>query len=309
MLLSLAFIPILIIGGSPQDTPAAPANDIQAAYNSLKTAIDQRDVELIKKTAVEAARIADKTIKSPQPADAAEVASWKNEVEFAKEVQTHAGYGLYVATLRASERTKRLELFETLDKEIPNSKYLSDLYGVYLGALAQGGQNAKAYEYAGKAVSRDPNNEDLLAVLADGAMTRKQWDRAATFGSRLASVMSGHPRPEGTPTGDWEKRRSQMVGRGNWIAGISYISMNRFAQADKCLRAALPLVQGDPNLIPAAVFNLGVANYNLARATQDKVMMKQALAFFEDAYKQGGQYGALAGQNIVAVKQELGRMR
>ena len=234
---------------------------------------------------------------------------WKADVDFAKEVQTHAGYGLYLATLRVTDRAKHMELFETLDKEVPNSKYLSELYGVYLGALAQGGQNAKVYEYAGKALAKDPNNEDVLAVMADGALARKQFDRAATYGTRLATVMATHPRPEGTPVGDWEARRSQMVGRGNWIAGISYVSLNRFAQADKCLRAALPLIKNDNGLMPAAVFNLGVADYNLARATHDKVMMKQALGFFEQAYQLGGQYGPLAGQNIVAVKQEeLGRM-
>ena len=200
-----------------------------------------------------------------------------------------------------------MELFETLDKEVPNSKYLSELYGVYLVPSRRVGKMPRFMSTQGKRWPKIRTMK-MFAVMADGALARKQFDRAATYGTRLATVMATHPRPEGTPVGDWEARRSQMVGRGNWIAGISYVSLNRFAQADKCLRAALPLIKNDNGLMPAAVFNLGVANYNLARATHDKVMMKQALGFFEQAYQLGGQYGPLAGQNIVAVKQELGRM-
>jgi hypothetical protein len=309
MLLSLAFLPFLFV--TCQDVTAPPADDLRTTYHNLKAAEEKKDVDLIKKYAVATSALARKAIASEKPARIDEIEPWEAQVALAKEVEPYADYALYVAALHAvHDHTKVIDLFDTLSKQSPDSKYVPQMYAIYVGALAQGPGGAnKAYEFASKAIAKDSGNEDLLLVLADGAMARKQWERAATYGSKLASVMSGHARPEGIPTGDWERKRTAMLSRGYYIAGISYVSLNRFAQADKSLRAALPLVKSEPAMVGATYFYLGVADYNLARATQDKVMMKAALGFSEEAYKLGGQFSQSASQNVYAIKQELTRMR
>ena len=134
-----------------------------------------------------------------------EAAAVKPRLEFAKEVETYAEYALYTAALRASDRAEMMELYDILEHQAPTSEYLPKLNSLYIGALGSTGKQSKAFAFAEKAIARDPSNEDLLAVLADGAMTRKQWERAAGYGTRLASVMSSHPKPEGVPVGDWEQ--------------------------------------------------------------------------------------------------------
>lgn len=306
MLLSLAFIPFLFVGS--QEVAAQPGDDLRASYNNLKMVEDKKDTDETLKSAVATLQAANKVLKSPKPAAEGEVEHWKQFVEFAKEAETYAAYSIYATALRDHERIP--ELFEALYKESPGNKYVSDLSGLYIGAVSQkpGGAN-KAYDFASKQIARDPNNEDLLAVLADGAMSRKQWDKAAGYGTKLATVLGTHAKPEAMPAGDWEKRKTALIARGYYIAGISYATVNKFSLADKSLRAGLPFIKGDPALYGATMFYLGLANYNLARATQDKPRMKEALTFSEEAFKAGGQFAQLANQNVYGIKQELGKMR
>ncbi len=55
---------------------------------------------------------------------------------------------------------------------------------------------------AAKALTHFPENEDLLMVLADYALQKNQTDRAYSYASRLVTVMSRHPKPEGMPAAD-----------------------------------------------------------------------------------------------------------
>ncbi len=158
--------------------------------------------------------------------------------------------------LRTKDRAKLIELVDALNQQSPDSKYLPQLYGPYAAALGQTGGTAKAFQFAERVIGRDPANEDLLLILADGYMTRKQWDRAATYGLKLASVMSSHPDPNGVPAADWERKRAVLAGRGYYIAGMSYASAAKYPQADTNLRAALPYVKGDRTLLGGVLFYL-----------------------------------------------------
>lgn len=304
MLLSTVSLALLLAYQAPTSS-----EDLHSAYTNLKSAEEKKDVDGIKKWAVESSNLALAIIKAPVSSKADEAEAVKSTLDFAKEVETYAEYSLYTAALRASDRDQMMQLYDTLEQQAPTSQYLPKLNSLYIGALSSTGKQSKAFGFAEKAIARDPSNEDLLAVLADGAMARKQWERAAGYGTRLASVMSSHAKPEGVPVGDWEHRRAALIGRGYWIAGISYATLTRHAQTDKNLRAALPYIQDEPVLKSSALFFLGVANYGLARATNDKVLLKQALNFSEQAAAIPGAYQQQAAQNVYAMKQELSRFR
>lgn len=300
----LVFIPLLAFG-----QVAETGEDLNAIYDNLKAAEEKKDTDAIKKWAGEASRRARSIIKTAAPADPGEAAAHQSRVDFARQVETYADYSLYVAALRAPDPAGRIDLFETLEQQSPNSEYVPQLYSLYAGALTQTGQTAKLFQFADKGIAKDPNNEDLLAILADGAMARKQWERAATFASRLTSVVSGHPRPEGLPAGDWERKRSALLRSGYYIAGIAYAAANKYPQADKNLRAALPMIRGDEQMTAAALFHLGVANYNLARITSNKPQMREAVAFSEECGKIRSPFQDQAIKNAWGMKQEMDRMR
>jgi hypothetical protein len=53
----------------------------------------------------------------------------------------------------------------------------------------------------------------------------------------------------------------------------------QFSQADKALRQALPLVKGDNQLEPVVLFQLGVADFQLGKASKNRAMMQDTLKF------------------------------
>jgi hypothetical protein len=282
------------------DTPV----DLDTAFQNLKDAEQKKDVELVKKWAAETSRMARQVIKS-----AAGQAEGASRIEYAKQVETYADYALYATALQVKDRNEVISLFEALHQQSPTSSYVKQLSGPYTAALIQSGQSAKAIQFAEKAIANDGSNEDLLGVLADSALNRKQYERAASYGARLATVMESHSKPEGMSAGEWEQKRESLLGRGNWIAGVSYASLNRYSLADKHLRAALPLIKGNDQLMAGALFYLGVADYNLAIATHDRPLMNQALSYSQDAVRYTGPYQQLAIQNVGAIKQYLSRWR
>jgi len=162
---------------------------------------------------------------------------------------------------------------------------------------------------AEKAIAHFPDNEDLLLVLADTAMNRKQSDRALGYAQRLLAVLSRHPKPESTSSADWERKRSAALGRGHWIAGLVHSEKTDYAAADKDLRAALPLIKGNEAMMAAALFHLGVANYQLGRLMMNKARVLEAAKFSEQAAAIKGPFSQQAWRNALIMKREAGRMR
>jgi tetratricopeptide (TPR) repeat protein len=304
LLTTIVFIPLLAFAQVVET-----GDELTTTYANLKSAEEQKDSDAVKKWAMESSRQARLIIKSTAPTEPAAVAAHQSRVDFARQVEAYADYALHVNTLRAPDAARRIEMFEALQEQSPGSEYVPKLYSLYAGALAQLGQQSKLNQFAEKAIAKSPNDEDLLAILADSAMAKKQWDRAATFASRLTTVMSSHARPEGLPVGDWERKRTMMLTSGHYIAGVAYAAVNKYPQADKHLRAALPLVKSDAQMMAAALFHLGVANYNLARATHSKPLMKEAVSFSEQAGKVASPYQDQAVKNAWNMKLELDRMR
>src|SRR5438270_985811 len=98
MLLSLALLPFLL-QGSPATDPKS--DDVHNAFNSLKSAEEKKDIDLIKKNAAELAVMARKVAESPKPERIDEIEPWEASVAFAKEVLPYADYSLFSAALGA----------------------------------------------------------------------------------------------------------------------------------------------------------------------------------------------------------------
>jgi hypothetical protein len=90
---------------------------------------------------------------------------------------------------------------------------------------------------------------------------------------------------------------------------MSYAAQNKYPQAAESLKASLPFVKGEPELLGAALFYLGVSNYNLGRLTNNKPLMREALQYTEQAAATRSAYQNSAQQNVYAMKQEMLRMR
>ncbi len=304
MRLSALGMTMLLLAGPA----AAAAGDLNDTYQNLQQAVGKKDAVAVKKLVADVQPMLTKALAVPEPQAADEKDAWKSQIEYAKSIQTYSEYALYVTAI-ASPPAVLVDLVATLEKQNPKSKYLDDAYGPYLYALNQTGASAKIPAIAEKALECFPDNEDLLLVLAENAMSRKQSDRALGYANRLVAAVNRHPRPEGVSAADWEKKRDAALSRGYWMAGVLSGEKNEYAAADRNLRAALPLIQGSDAMKAPALFYLGVSNYNIGKMTNNKAKVLEGAKFSDQAAAIAGPYQDQAWRNAALIKKEAAGMR
>ncbi len=292
MKLGVVAFTFLLAGWAQSKEPV----DMDSSYQNLQKAVADKDAAQVKKLAVETNGAAKEVITSPAPQGDADKDTWTKQVTYAKEVAAYTEYALYNTAVQAKAEDA-VDLFGTLEKANPKSKYLDEGYLYYFKVLTETGQAAKIPAVAEKAIANFPGNDDLLLVLCNTAFEHKQYDRAATLGTRLVAAVPRRPKPEGMAAGDWEKQKSTELGQGYYIAGMSHAGKNQFPLANKELRSALPLIQSTPSIYGAALFELGVVNYQLGKMTLNKGQIAEAAKFSEQAATVSGPWQDQAKRN------------
>jgi tetratricopeptide (TPR) repeat protein len=282
--------------------------NLETAYQRLKDAAAAKDAVQVKILAAQTCALAREAISAPAPADDEEKETWNNRVTYAHSVEMYTEYALYATAVEARPEAA-VDLLAALEQQNPKGKYLADAYGLYFHALRQTGAAAKIPAIAEKALESFPENDDALAVLAETAFSRKQADRALGYAHRLTAVLNKHPRPEGMSAADWERKRTAELASGYWIAGAVQAEKGVYFEADKDLRAALPLVAGNDTRRATALFYLGLANYQLGKMTLKKAQVLEAVKFSQQAAAIQGPLAQQAWHNAQVMKDEAARMR
>ena len=282
------------------------AQDVDASYQSLQDAVAKKDVATIKKLAAETSAMARQEIAKPGETDP-DLA--KKRLEDLRAIDTYTEYALY-ATAAQSEAPVLVDLIATLEKQNPKSKYLDLGYGPYLAALAKTGASAKVPEIADKAVANFPQNPDLLYYLAGNAATRGQNDRTASFATRIIALWNSHPKPpEGVSEADWDRKRDVTLGPSYYMAGMAYAATSHWVDADKNLRASLSYAKGNPTTNANALFQLGIADYQLGKMTMNKAKVLEGAKFSEQAAGIQSPVAQQAWKNAQVMKAEADHMR
>lgn len=303
MRLSALALMVFLFAGP--DLPAS--DDLENSFQSLQEAQAKKDAALVKKLAAQTCALARKEAAAPAPQSDEEKEAWTKRVTYARGIELHTEYALYSVAVQGPAPTT-VELLSALEEQNPKSQYLQEVYARYFLALAQVGASAKIPAIAEKALAHFPDNEDLLLVLADTALTRKQNDRALRYASQLVAVLGKHPKPEGIPAAEWQRKRTVSLGRGHWIAGLCQSQLNKYADADQSLRAALPFLEGDDSRLAAALFHLGVANYHIGRQLNNKARVLEAAKFSDRAAAIKSPYAQEAWRNAHIMRTEALKM-
>jgi len=294
---AVLFAPLVITTGN-----------LENAYQKLKDAAAAKDAVQVKILAAQTCALAREAISAPAPADDDEKEAWNNRVAYARDVELYTEYTLYATAIGAPPEAA-VDLLAALERQNPKSKYLADAYGFYFHALNQTGAAAKIPDIAEKTIEYFPENDDSLAVLAEAAYSRKQSDRALGYAKRLTAVLNKHAKPEGMSAADWERKRGAELASAYWIAGVVQAEKGVYFEADKDLRAALPLVGGNEARKAAALFYLGLANYQLGKMTLKKAQVLEAVQFSKEAAAIQGPLAQQAWHNAQVMKDEAARMR
>jgi tetratricopeptide (TPR) repeat protein len=288
-------------------TGLAWADELDDAYQALKEAQTNKKADDVKKWAVETSKLARAEAARQKPAEMSN-ADWKARTDYAKQVDTFAEYALSVTAMQSGlEAEKTVELMDALLDLNPKSQYLAQSSAAYLAAAAKLGP-AKQIDAANKLLKANPNSEDALFTLAEGTMN-KSPDQAFAYANRLVAAVRNKAKPEGFTEADWERKKSLMLGHGYYIAGVTSCVKQGWADCDRNLRAAVPLVGKDPTMGGVTYFYLGLSNYQLGKMIGDRTKIQEGQKFSEQSAAMPGAMQQQASRNAAAMKQELGTPR
>jgi hypothetical protein len=274
--------------------------DLNDSYKALKDAFEKKDYAQVKALSAETAKEARELAKEKQPADAGEVEAWKGRQQFAKDAEDYADYALAVSATQAGDPAVTIDLTEALIAQDPKSEQIDIATPQYLAALSKQSP-AKANAAASKILVGRPDDEYALDAVA------RNWSSsgpALAAANRLIGVMGRKKKPEGMSDADWQRSRNEMLGNAYMSAGIIQAGTSRYADADRNLKAALPLVGGSSGSY--IYYYLGVSNYQMGKLTTDKAKMATGLQYTEKAAGMAGPMQTQASNNAAIMKREMG---
>ncbi len=272
----------------------AASEDLDSAFAQFKEVEAQKDTAKLRDSAVATYALARKVAEATAPADVDKEA-WDATVANGKAVELHVEYALLTAALPGPAATT-VEMLSTLEQLNPKSKYLDQSYATYLDALRKTGATAKMQGVAEKGLANFPENDDLLLWLADSAYTHKQGARSLGYSKRLIALLSKHP------------NKTAALAHAYFLAGSALSDQGQYQEADKNLRAALPLAKGNDALRGQILYLLGVANYQFGVMTNNKAMVVEAVKFSKQAADIPGPQQQNASHNAYVMEQKTYQM-
>jgi hypothetical protein len=281
---------------------AAP--ELNESYNALKDAVEKKDLAKVKTLAAQSATEAKELAGEAQPSDAGQVEAWKGRQQFAKDAGTYAEYALAISAVQASEPAVTIDLTETLLAQNAKSEQVDVAAPYYLAALGKQG-SAKLVAGANKIVAGRPDNMDALYAVASNSLSSNPGG-ALTAANRLVGAAGRSKKPEGTSDADWDRKKTSMLGAGYTFSGVVNASQNKFADADRNLKAALPLIAGNNAMLSYAYYYLGLANYQMGKLTADRSKMTTGLQYTDRAAGTPGPMQGQAANNSSVMKREMG---
>ncbi len=271
------------------------AFDLNDSFNSLKDAVEKKDAAQVKTLAPQVSKQArDVLAKGDAAADV---------TEFAKGADAYSEYALSTVGAQSSDAAVTVELVDMLIAQNPKSKYLDDCAQSYLSALSKQGA-AKATAGAQKILTGRPDNEWALYYAASG--TTANPAASGGYANKLIAAVSKKPKPEGESDADWEREKSSMLGSGYYFAGLAAGARQSWAECDRDLKAAEPLIKGQAQMLGVAYYFMGVANYQIGKLTQDRTKIQAGLKYSQMSAGMAGPMQGQASNNVAVISKELG---
>lgn len=278
---------------------------VRGAFAGMRAAESAGDAAKVMVFAAGTHAACRKVLSATMPADADED-QWKASQDYAKQILPLSEYAFATLAGNASD-AKAIDGFaESLARVNPESEYLAAIWErQFLVARAANNQPmglkaAEALAVKGKA------NEDVLLYLAGIYLESKRHpEKVVEYTDRALKSLAEAKKPETIAEADWEKTVKFNTGLAHWIQGLHQANAQRWGPANKALRAALPLVQGNASMLAAAYFFLGIANFEIGKRSKDHKEVIDAVKFSEQCAAIASPYQAQARQNVKAMRAQF----
>jgi hypothetical protein len=278
--------------------------ELSAAHNCLKAAEARKDLALIRLWSSETSQVARKLMQSKRPeyGDEEQVNEWKQKVEYARQVEQYTEYSLYFASFHTKDSKIKSSLIEALEQRNPMSEYLAQMRTSQTTVVRQV-DIEEAVASAEAQFQTGQWNEDLLLMVTTHYMQKRiETEKIITYSQKLLEIIEAKAKPEDISDADWDSKKRNMIGTSNWMAGLLLSTQEKFAAADKHLRAAIPYLK-DADMLAGAYYHLGYVNYRIAEAGE-RIRIHDAVRFTQQCIAINSAVQLQAIENLKSMKAE-----
>ena len=215
------------------------------------------------------------------------------------QTDTSQEYSLYTQALKTTDMRRRVALLDELEAKYPKHQYARDVQLLYHIAYRQLGEQEQALSAAERFLTLDPNREDVLLFVADYHF-RHDTDsaRVLRLSQQLLELMARKDKPATLSNAEWEHQKAIVFGMAHWMTGSIAMRQERWVEAARSLRAALPFARGNTVLTAAILGGMGWADYQLRN-------LNAAATEFGQCILLATRYQEYCAKNLEAVKAEL----
>jgi tetratricopeptide (TPR) repeat protein len=162
---------------------------------------------------------------------------------------------------------------EVFVAKFPTSRYVGYVYGQLASAYFSTGQEDKMFSAGAKALELNPDNTDVLALMAM-AMPRRvnsktadapqQLQKAEGYARHAIELIPNLPKPEGITDDEFEKAKNEQLSMAHSGLGIVDFNRQKYGDARTELTQAVQLA-GTPD--PVDEYVLGIADVQTSHFT------------------------------------------
>lgn len=272
-------------------------DDLETAVNNQRLAEKKGNPELTAKWTELATKSAQKLIGAPKPFYVTQE-EWDKRLAYAGGLINQGDYTLYKKAMEAEKANEKIQFFQELIKQAPNSVYTVQALPHLMATYRAAGMNDQALSIAEKILAKDVDHEEALLTVAQVNLDRRtNYPRVITVANRLLTLGQASKKPESFSKEEWDKRRAFYAGAAYTILGNANVFQNNFEAADKAFRAALPFIKGNTQAEASAYFYIGWSNYYLEK-------YKEAAAYFKLCISLPSPFQQQAVRQIDGMKRE-----
>jgi len=199
--------------------------------------------------------------------------------------QDYVEEALLSGAYNAKDPGRRAEYFVRFAKMYPDTPEAEQALTVAASSYSQAQNRAKMHEVANSVLAKNPENIDLLLLLADDySQVGEQLDKAETYAKKAISVADAAKKPDNISDEEWQKKIS--VQKGWALSSLGQVDLQKKlnAQAVDSLSKAAPLLKSNAGLYGRNQYRLGFAYLNMKKNPEATKAFTEA-ASVESPYK------------------------
>ncbi len=189
-----------------------------------------------------------------------------------QQVEYHAMQSAYQET----DPAKKIADLEGFVKEFPDSTQVCSAYSMMAITYLQRKNLAQSADSAESCLKVDPNNLDMMVLLADLRVEDKtKMKETADLIDKaigLADELESQPAPAGQSAADWTKRENYLRGTAHGLRGYLAMKQGLYAKSLPDLELAQKLLGDDS----ATLYRLGFALAKVRRTRDAQIYLSRA---------------------------------